>query len=488
MGAMPAADRAGASSSGGRAAGGGTPGAVPRAYPGAVPGAYRGGDGRAAMRPPSPPSQTRPIRVLVVDDSVVIRRLVSEALAVDRAIDVVGVAANGRIALSKVADLQPDVIILDIDMPEMNGVELARALRAAHTDTSIIVFATASEGGDGSVEALDAGADEYVAKPANSASIVASQQMVLAEIVPKIKALAARRGILPGRRRHPDVRPAPSITPGRPGISGRPTAAPTHPERGGAPAVGRAGGPGPNLTDGRRGGSGAAGTVTPGPVSPALVEVLHQYGVDLTPQAAPPRARPRTKAYSVLLIGASTGGPDALAAVVQCLPGNLPVPVLIVQHMPPRFTLQLANRLDRLTPLEVSEAGQDDVVRRGRVLLAPGGMHLELVRQRASLIVRLTTAPKENFCRPAVDVLFRTAVAACGDGVIAAVLTGMGRDGEKGARLIRSIGGTVIAQDEATSVVWGMPGAVVQSGLADDVVPLERIGSDLTQRIMRVTH
>jgi len=164
------------------------------------------------------------------------------------------------------------------------------------------------------------------------------------------------------------------------------------------------------------------------------------------------------------------------------------VPVLIVQHMPPRFTLQLANRLDRLTPLEVSEAGQDDVVRRGRVLLAPGGMHLELVRQRASLIVRLTTAPKENFCRPAVDVLFRTAVAACGDGVIAAVLTGMGRDGEKGARLIRSIGGTVIAQDEATSVVWGMPGAVVQSGLADDVVPLERIGSDLTQRIMRVTH
>jgi len=388
----------------------------------------------AAFGPPEVTTRARPVRVLVVDDSVVVRRLLTDTLSVDPGIEVVGVAANGKIALQKVTDLRPDVVVLDLDMPEMNGITFARTLRARELPVSIIVFAAAVDGQESSVHALDAGADEYVAKPHSSAGLVTSQQMILAQLAPRIKALGARRGIGPARRRPSDGFGAPPFV--------------------------------------------------PGPVSPALAAVLAESGVDLAPR--PPGPAPaRTRPYVVLVIGSSTGGPDALAEVARGLPGNLPVPVVIVQHMPPKFTEQLAIRLDKLTGLQVSEAREDDAVAPGRVLVAPGGRHLELARTGTGLRVRLTDGPQENFCRPAVDVLFRTAAAVCGDGVIGAVLTGMGRDGQQGARLIRAAGGTVLAQDAATSVVWGMPGSVVQAGLADAVLPVKQIGGELAARIMR---
>jgi two-component system chemotaxis response regulator CheB len=174
-----------------------------------------------------------------------------------------------------------------------------------------------------------------------------------------------------------------------------------------------------------------------------------------------------------------------LSKVLSGLPASLPVPVLIVQHMPPVFTRLLAQRLDMTCPLRVTEAVEGDEVVPGRVLIAPGGSHLEVRRRGTSVIVRLSDAPPENFCRPAVDVLFRTAVNVYADRLLAVVLTGMGRDGEKGARLVRTAGGEVIVQDEATSVVWGMPGAVTNAGLADKVVPLTRVPAEVLTALGR---
>jgi two-component system chemotaxis response regulator CheB len=171
--------------------------------------------------------------------------------------------------------------------------------------------------------------------------------------------------------------------------------------------------------------------------------------------------------------------------VLPQLPGDLPVPVLVVQHMPPLFTRLLAQRLDGQCKLSVSEAAEGDAVRPGRILIAPGGMHLTVRRQGAAVQAHLTEDPPENFCRPAVDVLFRSASSLFGDRLLAVVLTGMGRDGEKGATLIRSSGGDVFVQDEATSVVWGMPGAVAMSGQADRVLPLARIGQEIAATLSR---
>jgi two-component system chemotaxis response regulator CheB len=185
------------------------------------------------------------------------------------------------------------------------------------------------------------------------------------------------------------------------------------------------------------------------------------------------------------VIGCSTGGPDALAQVLPHLPGDLPVPVLVVQHMPPLFTRLLAQRLDGQCKLRVSEAEEGDLVQPGRILIAPGGKHLTARRQGATVQAHLTEDPPENFCRPAVDVLFRSASALYGDRLLAVVLTGMGRDGEKGSTLIRSSGGEVFVQDEATSVVWGMPGAVAMAGQADKVLPLTRVGHEIAATLSR---
>jgi len=190
----------------------------------------------------------------------------------------------------------------------------------------------------------------------------------------------------------------------------------------------------------------------------------------------PPVARTAApKAPAVLVIGSSTGGPEALTKVLPLLPASLPVPVLLVQHMPPVFTRQFAQRLDRLCPLTVVEAVDGTPLAPGTVHVAPGDFHLTVGTSGVSKRTALNQAPPENFCRPAVDVLFRSAVAAYGGAVLGVVLTGMGSDGRIGAGQIRQAGGTVVAQDQATSVVWGMPGAVTQAGFADEVVPLGRV-------------
>jgi two-component system chemotaxis response regulator CheB len=375
-----------------------------------------------------------PITVLVVDDSVVMRRLVSDILTSDPGIEVVGTAANGKVALAKIPELNPDVITLDVEMPVMDGLQTLTALRPLYPRLPVVMFSTLTEpGATATLEALERGASDYVSKPAGVGSIGASMEAVRVQLIPKIKALGAHRLVVPVHApaatrtvpltRHPAGSPA-AHTVGRPAI---------HPA--GGPAAHTAG--------------SAAGRV------------------------------------DVVVIGVSTGGPDALTTLISALPKGFPVPIVVVQHMPPVFTALFANRLDSKCRLRVSEARAGDRLEPGTVLIAPGDFHLRLRSDRRGVVAQLDQGTPENYCRPAVDVLFRSAPETFGAAVLAVVLTGMGSDGAKGAARIVRAGGSVIVQDAATSVVWGMPGAVVGAGLAAEVLPLGDLAGAIQTRVAR---
>lgn len=349
------------------------------------------------------------VRVLVVDDAVVVRKIVTDALAEDPGIEVVGTAPNGRIALAKIPQLNPDLITLDVEMPEMDGLETLTELRKLYPRLPVIMFSTLTErGASTTMDALLRGANDYVTKPANVGSVAEAQSRIRAALIPRVHALAGRT-------------PAPARRP--PTSSARPA-----------------------------GRSGAAGR------------------------------RPAGRIDAVV-IGVSTGGPNALAEVVPALPADLAVPVHIVQHMPPMFTRLLAERLDASGPLQVREAIDGEAVGAGQVRIAPGDRHLEVRRVGTQVRTVLHNGPPENSCRPSADVLFRSAATTYGDHVLAVVLTGMGSDGKRGTELVRDAGGRILAQDEASSVVWGMPGAVVEAGLVDEVLPLSVIARTIASRV-----
>jgi len=351
-----------------------------------------------------------PIRVLVVDDSVVIRKLVSDLLAQDPDIEVVGTAVNGRAGLQKIALLEPDLVTMDIEMPELNGIDTVRSLRQSGSRIPVIMFSTLTErGAEATLDALAAGASDYVPKPANVGSVGRSMEQVREALIPRIKSLVPRPGTVGVAGRVPQVQAAPVVL-------------------------------------------------------------------------RPPVARPHA-GHRLLVIGASTGGPEALSTLLAALP-PLPVPVAVVQHMPPLFTTQFAARLNRQLDVEVTEAAHGQVLRPGTVCIAPGEFHLEVVSDARGLVTRLTQDPPENYCRPAVDVLFRSAAAAVGGSVLGVVLTGMGADGAKGSRNIVDRGGAVLAQDQHSSVVWGMPGAVANAGLAEIVLPLSDLPAEITRRLV----
>lgn len=355
------------------------------------------------------------IRVLVTDDSVVIRRLVSGVLNDDPAIEVVGTAVNGRASLQKIEQLRPDLVTMDVEMPEVDGIEGVRRIRAAGHQLPIIMFSTLTErGASATLDALAAGASDYVAKPANVGSVGRSMEQVRDALIPRIKALVPARGL--------------TASPAQAGSAARP-----------APAA--------------------------GPVS-------------LRPAAPMP-----VGGYKLLVVGSSTGGPDAVQRLLGALP-PLPVPIALVQHMPPLFTRQFAQRLDRQTAFDVVEAEHNQVLRPGMVSIAPGDFHMEVVRDARGLVTRLSQGPAENFCRPAVDVLFRSAASVTGSATLAVVLTGMGSDGCKGGAPIVAAGGSIVAQDQASSVVWGMPGAIAGAGLAEEILPLDKIAGAITRRLV----
>ncbi|MGI5236623.1 protein-glutamate methylesterase/protein-glutamine glutaminase [Dactylosporangium sp. CA-139066] len=384
------------------------------------------------------------ISVLVVDDSVVVRRLITDALGDDPEIRVVGTAPNGKVALTKIEQLRPDLVTLDIEMPIMDGLQTMRAIRQQYARLPVIMFSTlTAAGATATLDALSAGASDYVTKPANVGSVAESIRSVREQIIPRIHALCG------GRARGPLAPPRPGAAPGRPlPGAGHPSAPPLA----------------------RPGGSALPGVVRPPNVPPG------------GPVVAPVRAAPRTGGIEVVAVGCSTGGPDALTAVVRALPASLPVPVVVVQHMPPVFTKMFADRLDRTAALSVVEAAGDMVVRPGTVYIAPGDFHMEVVRRGTEVVTKLNTGPPENFCRPAVDVLFRSVSRTYGGSTLAVILTGMGQDGKRGAEQLRAAGAEIVVQDEATSVVWGMPGAVAQAGIAHAVLPLGEIANHLISR------
>jgi len=362
------------------------------------------------------------ISVLVVDDSVVVRRLIQDALSGEPDITVVGTASNGRLAVGRVEQLKPDVVTMDIEMPEMNGIEAVRELRKRQHRVPVIMFSTlSSSGASATLDALAAGATDYVTKPANTGSVQASIEAVRTQLVPKILGLGGK-----GRR------------------TAAPVAAPSTPVR-------------------------TRPQVDPRPTSTAF---------KTTALVAP---NPNAK-IDVIAVGCSTGGPDALATVLGSIPASLPVPIVVVQHMPPLFTKMFAERLDRTQAVTVHEATDGVKLLPGNVYIAPGDKHMMVVRQGVDVLTKLTDEPPENSCRPAVDVLFRSVAKTYGASTLATILTGMGHDGRAGAAVLRGLGAELIAQDEATSVVWGMPGAVVEAGLATSVLPLSRIGAQLATR------
>jgi len=345
------------------------------------------------------------IRVLVVDDAVVMRRMITESLGRDPNIEVVGAAAHGRIALAKIPQVNPDAVTLDIEMPEMDGLATLKEIRRFYPKLPVIMFSTLTlRGAAATLDALAAGASDYVTKPGNIGSIIEGLERLEQELVPKIK-LHCRRLLEPGPFRIPTAAETPAAA------------------------------------------------------------------------AAPPPARPPCAVpVELVCIGTSTGGPNALAEVFGSIPRNFPVPIVIVQHMPVLFTKMLAERLDQLGSVRFQEGTEGEALKPGCAYIAPGGQHMEVRREGTRLGLRLNNGTPENSCRPAVDVLFRTVADACGPAALAVIMTGMGQDGLRGSRNIRERGGLVLAQDEASSVVWGMPGYVVQAGLADRVLPLKEIG------------
>lgn len=345
------------------------------------------------------------IRVLVVDDSVVVRKVLCEVLATDPSIEVAGTAANGSIALAKIPQLNPDVITLDVEMPGLNGIQTLTEIRKLYPKLPVIMFSTLTERGASiTLEALAQGASDYMTKPTNSESLASAMKQVQCELVAKIMSLASR-------------------------------------------ASSRAGVPLPR------------------------------------PMASLGKRRSLDQRVDVVAIGTSTGGPNALAQVVPRFPEGFPVPVVVVQHMPPLFTRLLAERLDGQSPLKVHEAEPGAKLEPGHVWIARGDYHMTVARQGTAVVLNLNQDTPENSCRPAVDVLFRSVAQIYGPGVLAVVMTGMGADGARGSEHIREAGGEILVQDEASSVVWGMPGAVVSAGLADKVCPLPEISQEVVRRV-----
>ena len=359
------------------------------------------------------------IRVLVVDDAVVMRKMISEALGGDVQLEVVGTAANGKIALQKIPQVNPDILTLDIEMPEMDGLQTVRELRKTYPKLPVIMFSTLTmKGAESTFEALDAGATDYVTKPSNVGNIAEGLERLKNELIPKIKAHC----------RH---------IPPPPPVAGAPAASPS-----------------------------ATASVVPTTAGTHFVAKL---------SPAPARTLPP----AVLCIGCSTGGPNALAAVFKAITRPLPVPVVIVQHMPPLFTQMLAERLGKDSPLKFHEGQEGQLVEAGHVYIAPGGRHMEVRREGGVVRVHLHDGPPENSCRPAVDVLFRSVSTVYGGATLALIMTGMGQDGLHGCTVLRERGATILDQDEATSVVWGMPGYVAEAGLAHQILPLQDIAGAL---------
>jgi len=369
-----------------------------------------------------------PLRVMIVDDSVVIRGLISRWIGAEHDMEVAASLRTGLEAVNQIERINPDVAVLDIEMPELDGLSALPQLLAKKRDLVIIMASTLTRrNAEISFKALSLGAADYIPKPESTREASAAD-IFHHDLIQKIRHLGARL------RRKPAVA-SPPLAPAGP-----------------APAAARA-------------------PVVARPAAPA--PAVH------APASGALALRPfSTQTPKVLLIGSSTGGPQALMTLVTELgPVIDRVPVLITQHMPPTFTTILAEHLARSSRKPAAEAVDGEPVKPGRIYLAPGGKHMRVVRSGADAAIALDDGPAVNFCKPAVDPLFTSAIDIWHGGILSVILTGMGSDGMRGGKDIVAAGGSVIAQDEATSVVWGMPGAAANAGICAAILPLNQIGA-----------
>jgi two-component system chemotaxis response regulator CheB len=363
-----------------------------------------------------------PLRVLVVDDTVFYRKIVSDVIAEIPGAEVVGSAHNGKAALIKIRSLKPDLLTLDIEMPEMTGLEVLQQLRKDASPVGAIMLSTLTrEGGAMTMRALELGAFDFIPKP-QSGTLASNKTAVKAALEPMIKAFTRSARRLPQR---PIARPQSQRT----SLPARPTA--TSARRG------------PSITGGRRNRS------------------------------------------EIIAIGISTGGPNALAHMLPQLPGDIGVPIVIVQHMPPVFTQSLADSLNKKCPLSVREAVNGEPLKPDTVYIAPGGKQMKIVAgaDGRSRLLKITDDPPENSCRPSVDYLFRSVADHYVGRATGVIMTGMGSDGTKGLAQMKRNGAFVIAQDQSSCVVFGMPKEPTESGIADVVAPLGKIAAEIVKTL-----
>ncbi|MET4389069.1 two-component system chemotaxis response regulator CheB [Bradyrhizobium sp. F1.4.3] len=380
----------------------------------------------------SPSREAGPLRVMIVDDSVVIRGLISRWIGAEHDMEVAASLRTGLEAVNQIERINPDVAVLDIEMPELDGISALPQLLAKKRDLVIIMASTLTRrNAEISFKALSLGAADYIPKPESTREASAAD-IFHHDLIQKIRHLGARL------RRKAAVA-SPPLAPASP-----------------APA--------------------ARGPVAR-PAALAAAPAVH------APSSLSVTTRPfSTQAPKVLLIGSSTGGPQALMALVTELgPVIDRFPVLITQHMPPTFTTILAEHLARSSRKPASEAVDGEPVKPGRIYLAPGGKHMRVVRNGADAAIALDDGPAVNFCKPAVDPLFTSAIDIWHGSILSVILTGMGSDGMRGGKDIVAAGGSVIAQDEATSVVWGMPGAAANAGICAAILPLNQIGAKVNR-------
>ncbi len=369
---------------------------------------------------------TKKLRVLVVDDTIVYRKAVSDIMEELPEVELVGVAHNGRIALSKIRTLQPDLLTLDIEMPVMNGLEVLAEIQKNSLKVGAIMLSTlTSEGGDMTLRALELGAFDFILKP-QSTSLAEGKKEIKKLIHPMIKAYA-RSHTASSLLRHSQPRRPLARTAARPSA---------HPERSTA-------------------------------VRPTKIQSSHKGRSE------------------IVTIGISTGGPNALTQVLPKLPGRIGVPIVIVQHMPPVFTKSLAASLDKKCALTVKEAVDREPLRNDTVYIAPGGKQMKLVASAdgQNRQIKITDDPPENSCKPSVDYLFRSIADYYVGRSTSVIMTGMGSDGTEGLKILKNKGSLIIAQNEKTCVVYGMPKIPIESGLADIVSPLERIADEILKSL-----
>lgn len=368
-----------------------------------------------------------PVRVMVVDDSAVIRGLITRALETDPGVQVVATVGNGQLAISQLARTDVDVIVLDIEMPVMDGITALPELLKVAPDVKIVMASTLTQrNAQVSIEAMQKGASDYIPKPSSTGEIHGSADFKR-ELLEKVKALGR------ARRDRRDRNKAAGV-----------------PEAKGTPA--------PRV--------GAAAASRPSLLSPSAPIQLRPFG------RMPPQ---------IVGIGSSTGGPQALFTVLGALSPAMRLPIVITQHMPATFTTILAEHIARVSKRPSAEGKDGEAIEQGKIYLAPGDFHMVIETDGARKIVKLNKNPPENFCRPAVDPMFRSLAVAYGASVLGVVLTGMGADGAKGGKVLADAGGSVIAQDEASSVVWGMPGATAQTGVCSAVLPIDKIAGEIAR-------